>query len=230
LSKSGIVGFRYKDKELIAGGRKEAILYLLSEKSLAGKDHHTPLDRTPPLANDDKELEQKGMWRGPAVCFDPATEQVWLYVTTWGRTSKTLPNFLLTHGDAPHGCIMAFNVVRNSKKHKPSLRPAWVSPDFNLPDAPIVTKGVLFALSAETTLVSNTCRACYITTAKRSEKEPAHERKRGMGTHPAVLYARDAKTGKLLYQSGQAIQSWVHFSGLAASNERVYAVDHSSRV
>jgi outer membrane protein assembly factor BamB len=33
---------------------------------------------------------------------------------------------------------------------------------------------------------------------------------------PPVLYALDAKTGKMLYQSGAAIKSWVHFSGLGS--------------
>ena len=51
-----------------------------------------------------------------------------------------------------------------------------------------------------------------------------------MGTQAAELYALDAKTGKLLYKSGSAMKSWVHFSGLALADGRVYAVDHSSRV
>jgi outer membrane protein assembly factor BamB len=49
-------------------------------------------------------------------------------------------------------------------------------------------------------------------------------------TRNAVLYALDAKTGKVLYQSGSAIGSWVHFSGLAVADGRIYAVDHESRV
>jgi outer membrane protein assembly factor BamB len=45
-----------------------------------------------------------------------------------------------------------------------------------------------------------------------------------------VLYALDAKTGRVLYSSGNAINAWVHFSGLAVSNGRVYVVDHDSKV
>lgn len=53
---------------------------------------------------------------------------------------------------------------------------------------------------------------------------------RGMGTHPAELLALDARTGKLLYRSGDSMKIWVHFSGLAVADGRVYAVDHSSKV
>jgi outer membrane protein assembly factor BamB len=45
-----------------------------------------------------------------------------------------------------------------------------------------------------------------------------------------VLYAFDAKTGKTLYTSGDAMTKWTHFSGLAVADGRVYAVDHDSRL
>jgi outer membrane protein assembly factor BamB len=51
-----------------------------------------------------------------------------------------------------------------------------------------------------------------------------------LNTHRAVLYALDAKTGRLLYQSGDATATWVHFSGLAIAGGRVYAVDHDSNL
>ena len=53
---------------------------------------------------------------------------------------------------------------------------------------------------------------------------------RSAGTHSAVLKALDARTGKLLYQSGDAMKTWVHFTGLAVAAGRVFAVDHESRV
>lgn len=40
-------------------------------------------------------------------------------------------------------------------------------------------------------------------------------------TKRAMLYALDAKTGKVLYQSGDAIDTWVHFSELALENGQV---------
>ena len=45
-----------------------------------------------------------------------------------------------------------------------------------------------------------------------------------------MLKALDLKTGKELFNSGTAMTSWVHFSGLAVSDGRVFAVDHDSNV
>ena len=41
----------------------------------------------------------------------------------------------------------------------------------------------------------------------------------------AALYALDAQTGKELWSSGSAIESWNHFSGLTVANGRVYHRD-----
>jgi outer membrane protein assembly factor BamB len=51
-----------------------------------------------------------------------------------------------------------------------------------------------------------------------------------LNTHSAVLKALDLKTGKELYNSGAAMTSWVHFSGLALSDGQIFAVDHDSNV
>ena len=45
-----------------------------------------------------------------------------------------------------------------------------------------------------------------------------------------MLYAFDAKTGKTLYNSSDAMTMWTHFSGLAIADGRVYTVDHDSRL
>jgi len=216
---------------LIAGGGKEAVLYLLDANSLGGKDHHTALYATPPLANDNKELEQKGMWGAPAVWLDPAGKQIWLYVTIWGPVAKDAPQFPVTNGDVPHGSIMAFNVGRDSKTRQLTLEPAWISPDFNLPDPPVVANGVLFALATgENPRQQHVQGLLHYKSKEEWKKNLLTTDERGMGTQPAVLYALDARTGKLLYQSGDAMKSWAHFSGLAINAGRIFAVDHSSRL
>jgi outer membrane protein assembly factor BamB len=231
LPSGGVVAFRYKHDDLVAGGGKEAVLYLLRAKSLGGKDHHTALYTTPPLANDNKELEQKGMWGAPAVWIDADNKQTWLYVTIWGPVSKDAPPFPITNGDVPHGCIMAFNLAVDKKTQKLGLQPAWISPDFNLPDPPIVANGVLFALATgENPRQQHLQGLLHYNSVEEWKHNLLTTEERGMGTQPAVLYALDAKTGKLLYQSGDAMKSWVHFSGLAMTAGRIYAVDHSSRV
>jgi outer membrane protein assembly factor BamB len=47
------------------------------------------------------------------------------------------------------------------------------------------------------------------------------ERRIPKSTH-AVLYALDGQTGKELWNSGDQIKSWNHFSGISLANGKVY--------
>ena len=106
-----------------------------------------------------------------------------------------------------------------------SWRPAWVSRDFDVPDPPVVANGVLFALSTgENPMQTTGTKVIY------SGQKLLTDQERAANTHNAELYALDAKTGKLLYGSGDAMATWVHFSGLAIANGQVYAVDHDSNL
>jgi outer membrane protein assembly factor BamB len=108
---------------------------------------------------------------------------------------------------------MAFKVVADPKTESPALEPVWMSRDFNLPDAAVVANGIVFAVS----------------TGENAHQERGED-KRLLNTRPAVLYALDAKTGRELYNSGNTMTGWVHFSGLAVANGRVFAVDHDSNL
>jgi outer membrane protein assembly factor BamB len=46
----------------------------------------------------------------------------------------------------------------------------------------------------------------------------------------AVLYALDGATGDELYSSGEAIDSWNHYGGLALSNGQIYVTTYAARV
>jgi outer membrane protein assembly factor BamB len=231
LPSGGLVAFSYKQYDLVAGGGKESVVYLLRADFLGGTDHQTALDSTKPLANDAKELEQKGIWGAPAVWKDNKSGQSWLYVTIWGPMSKDAPPFPVTNGEVPHGCIVAFNVVENNRTGQPILRPAWISPDVNLPDPPIVANGVLFVLATgENPQQTHVQGLRHFKNVEEWKKNLLSTEERAAGTRPAVLYALDARTGKLLYQSGDAMKTWVHFSGLALADGHVYAVDHGSRI
>jgi outer membrane protein assembly factor BamB len=108
---------------------------------------------------------------------------------------------------------MAFKVVAAPQTQDPKLEPAWISGDFDMPDPPAIANGVLFALSTG-----------------ENAKQHGGEKTRLLNTHPAVLRALDAATGKELFNSKDAIASWVHFSGLAVADGQVYVVDHDSNV
>jgi outer membrane protein assembly factor BamB len=132
----------------------------------------------------------------------------------WGPVSEAAPKFAVTNGVNPHGSIMAFKVVSGSSSNTPVLEPIWVSGDFNLPDPVVIANGVVFALS----------------TGENAKQTGSTDASRMENTRPAVLYALDAHTGQPLYNSGDTIKSWVHFSGLAIAEGHVYVVDHDSQV
>jgi outer membrane protein assembly factor BamB len=213
LGASSPVWFGWRNRDLLASGAKEGVIYLLDANALGGNDHQTALYRTPKLGNDqDVCCDGLGIWGGLSTARDEEG-QTWLFVPMGGPPSVTAPKFPHRNGDNPHGSIMAFRVVPDPKTQNPVLEPAWISGDFDLPDPVIVANSVVFALSTG---------------------ENAHqlggEEKRLLNTRPAVLHVLDARTGAELYNSGDAITGWVHFSGLALSDGRIFSVDHDSNV
>src|SRR5579884_1332462 len=138
---------------------------------------------------------------------------------------RKAPKFPLTNGAAPHGSLMAFRVVINPATKQPTLDPAWISTDFDVPEPPAIAGGVVFVLSTgENTQQTEGSAVIY-----HGQKQLT-DRQRSENTHRAVLYALDAKTGRTLFQSGSDIESWTHFSGLAVADGRIFVVDHDSNV
>jgi hypothetical protein len=225
LGSTSPVWFAHRDRNLVALGAKEGVVYLLDGDSLGDKDHFTPLYTTPRLGNDEDSFEGKGVWGSLSAWQDDKGDS-WVYIPVLGPVSKKAPKFPITNGPNPNGSVMAFKVAIDDATKKPFLAPAWVSGDFNIPDPVIIANGVVFGLSTGENVrqtkeggVINWTKLTLLTAEQRKEL-----------TSRAVLYALDAKTGKVLYQSADAIESWVHFSGLAAANGRIYAVDYKSNL
>jgi outer membrane protein assembly factor BamB len=224
IASSSVIWFPYRSYRLVAGGGKEGALYILDADSLGSEDHQTPLYRQK-LANDNLEFESLGIW-GELSSWRDEEGNTWLYVPIWGPVSKEAPHFPVTRGPNPHGSIMAFKLETTPSTHKPTLDPVWISGDFDVPEPVAIANGVIFALSTgENTLQANGPRVIIY-----EGRTLLTDQQRSLNTHNAVLFALDAKTGKVLYQSGDAITGWVHFSGLAVANGRVYAVDHDSNL
>jgi outer membrane protein assembly factor BamB len=225
MGSSSPVWFAYRNYNLLVAAGKESVVYLMDADELGDKDHQTPLF-TVHLANDEKAFEGKGIWGGMSAWRD-LQEQTWVYVPIWGPVSKDAPTFPQTNGPVPHGSIMAFKVGLDPSSKKPILEPAWTSGDFNLPEPVVIANGVVFALSTgenpmqtvQGGVIVNSPNLTLLTDAQRRQN-----------TKNAVLYALDAETGKTLYDSGDAMPGWVHFSGLAVAGGRIYAVDHDSRL
>jgi outer membrane protein assembly factor BamB len=206
LGSSSPVWFTYQGHNLLAGGAKQGVVYLMDADSLGGQDHSTPIFATPPLGNDERSCcKGKGIW-GALSTWKDDEDQRWIYVPMGGPLSQNAPDFPLRNGANANGSILAFKVSSEAGSGKPILLPVWASGDLNLPGPAVIANGVVFALSTGENAAQGTDRLA--------------------NTRPAELVALDSKTGRLLYHSGSAIHSWVHFSGLAVAGGRVYAVDH----
>jgi hypothetical protein len=225
ISSASPVWFAYKNHNLLAVGGKQGVVYLLDADALGAKDHHTPLFATPLLSNDERSLQQEGIW-GALSAWNDEEGQAWVYVPIWGPMSKRAPRFPVTNGANPHGCIMAFKVKSDERSNGATLEPAWVSGDFKLPDPPVIANGVLFALATG----ENPQQTRLGAHDQNWKKNLLTDAEKAENTRNAVLYALDARTGRVLFQSGNSITDWVHFSGLAVADGRIYAVDHDSHV
>jgi outer membrane protein assembly factor BamB len=207
------VWFTWRNRNLLAHGFKQGLVYLMDADDLGGTDHRTPLFTSARLGNDKEACcDGSGIWGSLSTSRDD-DDRTWLYVPMGGPPSANAPRFPITNGDNPHGSIMAFKVTAEPKTGNPELEPAWISGDFSLPDPAVIANGVLFALS----------------TGENADQR-GDESRRFTDTHQAILKALDAKTGKELYSSGSEIATWVHFSGLAVANGRIYVVDHDSNL
>ena len=81
-------------------------------------------------------------------------------------------------------------------------------------EPPVIANGVIFAYGSG----EDTDQAAYDIGLAYN-----HDAKnRISNSKKAVLYALDAQTGKELWNSGDQIASWNHWSGLSIANGRVY--------
>ena len=195
--------FHFQKWDLLATSSKQATIYLLDANQLGGLDHRTPLYQAR-FGNDEEQLWGRGVW-GSMSTYEDASGQRWLLVPMWGPPSKDAPKFRYTYNDAPEGSVMAFQLT--VENDKPSLIPVWQSRDMHVPDPAVVANGVVFAVATG----ENTRQGGYF---------PAEVRAKPYGH--AILYAFDAATGKELYSSGDQIESFAHFGGLAVANGTVY--------
>jgi outer membrane protein assembly factor BamB len=221
--------FPFQNRTLVAVAGKEGFLYLLDASNLGGgpPNHSTPLYKSPQLGNDAAEGKNpgEGAW-GAITTYETAAGKRFLYVPMWGPPSKSAPPFPSNGGAAPHGSIMAFQVV--AAGDKVSLLPQWSSPDMIVPDPPVVANGVLFAIqTGEQTIQSP---AGLPGTQDQINHNPLSAKYRSTPVNNLILYAFDAETGKQLYSSDKIITDWVHFSEPVVALGKVFVVTHDAHV
>jgi len=221
--------FPFQNRTLVAVAGKEGFLYLLDASNLGGgpPNHSIPLYKSPQLGNDAAEGKNpgEGAW-GAIATYETADGKRFLYVPMWGPPSKSAPPFPSSGGAAPHGSIMAFQVV--AAGDKVSLLPQWSSPDMIVPDPPVVANGVLFAIqTGEQTIQSP---AGLLGTQDQINHNPLSAKYRSTPVNNLILYAFDAETGKQLYSSDKIITDWVHFSEPVVALGKVFLVTHDAHV
>ena len=84
------------------------------------------------------------------------------------------------------------------KDGHPVLTPSWISRDLKNPAPPAIANGVVFALDG------------------------------GSSSAHATLYALDAATGKELYSSGDAIETYTHLAGMSVGDGHVFFTTHDN--
>ncbi len=207
------VWFGWERYHLLASGAKERVLYLPDADSLGGKDHQTPLLEGVRLGNDPQSLTSHGIWGGLSPWQDDEGRR-WLYVLMYGPPSESVPDFPIRYGSAPDGSVMAFEVVADEGTGKPLLEPKWISQNFKVPEPVALANGIAFVLA----------------NGENPNQRDSVQERQTRNNEPAVLYALDARTGRELYNSGDSIGTWVHFSGIAIAEGRIYTVDYDSAV
>jgi len=195
--KSTPVVFRSEGKELLAEATGDGRVFLLDTASLGGADHHTPLQVTPPSSGSRTSVVPDGL----ASWTDENGVQ-WLLAPS-GSPSLSA-GFKTTNGAVANGAIVAWKIAAGPKA---SLEPAWVSRDMIAPLPPMVVNGVIFAVASGEYHPGDAAIGNSDRTARSS---------------PAVLYALDATTGKEIWNSGMAMTSFAHGTGLSSSPGQVY--------
>ncbi|MES1255890.1 MAG: PQQ-binding-like beta-propeller repeat protein [Acidobacteriota bacterium] len=227
----GAVAFTYQGRDLVLSAGKDGTVFLHDARSLGGADHRTPLVAIK-AGNDEMMYASTGVWGAPAT-FVNARNERWVYIPMWGPPS-TQATFERTNGDAPHGSIMAFQIVLQDGK--PTIVPKWVSRDLAVPDSPVIANGVVYAISTGENTLQRHTDPRYQTIYKGPDgKAPPKTgvltaEERGQNVTHTTLYAFDAETGRELYSSGDAIDDWTHLSSITVVGGHVYVTTRKSYV
>jgi hypothetical protein len=201
--------FTYHGRELMAGSGKECRVYLIDPRNPGGPDHHIPLYKTPLICNVDADFQNSGSW-GALSSWEDSAGTRWILVPFWGPVNPDL-KFPITNAPTPaEGGEAAFKLVETGGKY--TVDPVWVSHDMHRGEPPIIANGMIFAYgSGENTQQAFPDIGLNFDSTIRAS----------LSGH-ATIYILDAMTGKELWNSGDTITSFNHFSGITVANGKVY--------
>jgi outer membrane protein assembly factor BamB len=200
--------FDFNGKEYMIDASKECRVYLMDTESIGGDDHRTPAYRTPLICNEMVDFAEAGIW-GSLTTWEDSDKTRWIYTPFWGPKHSQF-KAPVEHGFVKKGAVAAFKM--EAKNGGVVLTPAWISRDMNQAEPPIVANGMLFAYgSGENTSQAYPDVGLDFRMERRIEKSTY-----------AVLYVLDARTGKELWNSGDTMKTFNHWSGLGLANGAVY--------
>ncbi len=210
----------YRGRKFLVGTSKECRLWLLDRENLGGEDHRSTLHTTPRLCADSQAFDNVGIWGALSAWQDPQGTQ-WVLAPFWGPVSASF-KAPIEHSRPKGGGVAAYKLEEAAGKWQ--LTPAWLSRDMDLAEETVIANGIVFAYSSGvdgTQVVQDL-----------AWNEPGGPRyggglasgaaRRIPNSRKAMLYALDGQTGKELWNSGDTITSWTHFSGITVANGRVY--------
>jgi len=208
--------YDWKGKEYMVDASKECRVYLMDTESIGGDDHRTPVFRTPLICNEIVDFAEAGIW-GSLASWEERDGTRWVLAPFWGPKHSKF-NAPIEHGAVKKGAIAAF--VMGEVKGKVELVPRWVSRDMDQAEPPLIANGMVFAYGSG----ENTSQA-YPDVGldfRMERRVPLSSR--------VIVYALDARTGKELWSSGDAIQNWNHWSGIALANGQVYVNTYDGHI
>ena len=190
----------YNDKDYLAATSEDERIHLLDGTKLGGSNGSTPVSKTPIYAIGSDFVP------GALATWEDTEGTKWVLAPSGSATGRGAA-YPVTNGDVKNGAIVAWKIV--DRNGSPSLEPGWISRDMVSPLPPIVVNGVVFAASSG---------------AGGDASMSAEQRAKSSSR--AVVYALDGATGKVLWDSGDAIASFAPKNGLSGGAGAVYLSDY----
>jgi len=208
---------QHRGRRLLIGTSKECRVWLVDRDVVTttepGRQHQQVLDTSPLICNPGARYDAAGVWGAMAAWEDG--EDLYVAVPFLGGLTDTYESPIM-NGTPERGGVTVLRVNANFK-----FEPVWTYGDIDQGDEAIYANGVLFVNGAgEDTYQRPEERAW-------NESPRATVGGRGSGTRiansrHATIYALNARTGDLLWSSGEQIESWNHGSGMTAANGKAY--------
>ena len=214
------VAIDYRGRKFLIGTSKECRCGCWTATASAARTTARRSTRRRSFAPIRRPSTTLGVWGALGAWQDPQGTQ-WVLVPFWGPVSTKF-KAPIEHSRPKGGGVAAFKLEEAGGKWQ--LTPAWLSRDMDLAEETVIANGIVFAYASGVDGTQVVQDAAW--------NEPGGPRyggplssgaaRRIPNARKAMLYALDGQTGKELWNSGDTITSWNHFSGITVANGRVY--------